>query len=375
MQTNPLINIVVPVYNEELVLRESITTLEAFFQNSSFPYEYFITIVDNGSTDNTGTIGKDLEQTVPNLRYVNIGEKGKGRAIKRGWQEEGDILVFMDVDLSSDLKYLQPLVDGIAIAYSDLSIGNRLSKESKIVGRRFSRELFSRAYNVLVRFLFQTGVYDHQCGFKAISAKAYSQISKYIKSDGWFFDTEFIVLAQREGLQIRAVPIEWFDNPTSKVSLLKTSKEILTELIVLKLRLLKENGEGKKLFAQVVRFLLSGGVAATLNFLVLYACTEYAHLWYIASVVLAAIASFITSFLLQKIWTFKNRESGKIRRQFLQHALLGIGNILFNVAAVYVLVEWVGLHYLLAQFFALAVITVVNFTLYRLVIFRKSPVT
>ncbi len=234
---NTKVSIIIPVYNEGNILAHSIKHLHSFLVQTKFPYTYTIIVVDNASTDNTKEIGEKLVKEIPHYIYIFLDKKGKGRAIRRGWQEDATVLTFMDVDLASDLTYFKSLVEEVVTHKVHLAMGNRLGKTSVIVGRKFVRNICSRIYNRLVRTLFFTGIEDHQCGFKAIDAGTYRSFEHEMSSSGWFFDTELIVRAKARGLTHRAIDIKWFDNTSSKVSLFKTSYEIFKALIHLRLNI------------------------------------------------------------------------------------------------------------------------------------------
>lgn len=227
------VDIIIPLYNEARVLSASVEKVVAFLD--AFPYEYTITLVNNASTDGTGGIGLELSNRFTHVRIIDLTVKGKGIAIREGWnRSNADILSFMDVDLASDLSYFRSLVDSVAIEGFDMAIGNRLGPKSKIIDRRFYREVISRCYNLLIRVLFRTGVTDHQCGFKAISRSAYERLKDLMSEKGFFIDTELIVRARRQRLKINQVDIVWTDSRESKVRVWKTSWELFRAALKLK---------------------------------------------------------------------------------------------------------------------------------------------
>lgn len=230
MERDTLVNIVIPVYNEELRLATSMPILLRHLEMSSFPYSYVITIVDNGSTDSTVSLATQFAAENPAVKIESMNEKGKGLAVRRGWSLTADIHAFMDVDLSSDLSHFKPLIDAVAKDGFDMAIGNRLGATSRVESRRFTRALFSRVFNMLVRIFFRSTVPDHQCGFKAIRSEAFARIAPHMKEAGFFFDTELVVLAQRAGYSIQSVDVVWRDDKLSKVSTVKTSLEMFAAM-------------------------------------------------------------------------------------------------------------------------------------------------
>jgi glycosyltransferase involved in cell wall biosynthesis len=218
----PLINITIPGYNEEHTLTPSIQKISAFLKsNCAHPYE--IVIAENGSSDNTFQIAKQLEQDLPNIRALHVNEKGRGRAIKTAWQESrADILSYMDVDLSTDLVAFPPLIDALANKGFDIAIGSRLL-DPALTKRGLKRETISRGYNLLVRAVFRTRFSDAQCGFKAITRRAATELLPLIEDGAWFMDTELLVLAEKLGYRILDLPVRWTDDPDSRVKLWSTA--------------------------------------------------------------------------------------------------------------------------------------------------------
>ena len=128
----------------------------------------------------------------------------------------------MDVDLSTDLDALLPLVAPLVSGHSDVAIGSRLAPGSH-VARHPKRELISRSYNLILRTLLATRVRDAQCGFKAVRASVARRLLPAVEDDGWFFDTELLLLAERNGLRIHEVPVDWIDDVDSRVKVVSTA--------------------------------------------------------------------------------------------------------------------------------------------------------
>lgn len=245
MNGKPLIHIVVPMYNEGKAITGSVVTLVEFLKNSIFSYPYIITLVNNASTDDTLIVSNELAKRFTNVQVLDLPQKGKARAIRAAWSMGvGDVVVFMDVDLASDLNYLRALVDAIVISDYDMAIGNRLGKKSKVISRKFLRKFASYVYNILVRLMFGTKIQDHQCGFKAMKRKSYMLVEPMLVDTAWFFDTEVIVWARKKGLTIAEIDIVWTDGKDSKVSLFKTSWDLFTAMLALKRRVISANHFG-----------------------------------------------------------------------------------------------------------------------------------
>jgi putative flippase GtrA len=161
------------------------------------------------------------------VRAQHLGEKGRGRALRAAWTaSDAQVLAYMDVDLSTDLAALLPLVAPLVSGHSDLAIGSRLTPESS-VARHPKRELFSRSYNLLLRATFATRIRDAQCGFKAVRAEVAHKLLPAVQDEGWFFDTELLLLAERNGLRIHQVPVDWVDDADSRVHVARTALDDL----------------------------------------------------------------------------------------------------------------------------------------------------
>ncbi len=216
------IDVVLPVYNEQTDLAEAVRRLHAYL-STSLPYSFRITIADNASTDRTPEIADELAARYQQVGVLHLPEKGRGRALKAAWaQSQAMVLVYMDVDLSTDLAALLPLIAPVLTGHSDLAIGTRLHRGARVV-RGPKREFISRSYNQILRRTLATHFSDAQCGFKAIRSDVARQLLPLIKDDGWFFDTELLVLAERTGLRIHEVPVDWVDDPNSSVDIVATA--------------------------------------------------------------------------------------------------------------------------------------------------------
>ncbi|AZM90143.1 MULTISPECIES: bifunctional glycosyltransferase family 2/GtrA family protein [Streptomyces] len=222
----PVLDVVIPVFNEEKDLGPCVRRLHAHLTRT-FPYAFRITIADNASTDRTPEVAAGLAASVEGVRSFRLEEKGRGRALRTVWsRSEAPVLAYMDVDLSTDLNALLPLVAPLISGHSDLAIGTRLARSSRVV-RGAKREFVSRAYNLLLRSSLAARFSDAQCGFKAIRREVAERLLPLVEDTGWFFDTEMLVLAERAGLRIHEVPVDWVDDPDSTVHIVKTATEDL----------------------------------------------------------------------------------------------------------------------------------------------------
>ena len=219
------VEIVIPVLNEDKALPVAVAKLREFAR--SHPgREWRFKIADNGSTDRTQEVARELAAGRPDLSVTYLTQRGRGRALKKAWLESGaGVRCYMDVDLSTDLKHLPQLVDAIASQGYDIAIGSRLAKGAEVVGRSLKREIASRGYSALFRTAFFTPFRDAQCGFKAISAQAATALVPLVKDNHWFFDTELLLIALKNGYKIKEVPVHWEDDPDSRVKIIQTAWE------------------------------------------------------------------------------------------------------------------------------------------------------
>jgi len=222
----PVVDVAVPVYNEERALDGSVRRLHAYL-SAGFPFSWRITIVDNASTDGTWWCAARLARDLPGVRALHLDRKGRGLALRSAWaSSDATVVAYMDVDLSTDLDALLPLVAPLVSGHSDVAIGSRLLPGAH-VARRPKRELISRTYNGLLRTVLATRVHDMQCGFKAVRADVARRLLPAVDDDGWFFDTELLLLAERNGLRIHEVPVDWIDDHDSRVHVARTALDDL----------------------------------------------------------------------------------------------------------------------------------------------------
>ncbi|WP_459185664.1 bifunctional glycosyltransferase family 2/GtrA family protein [Streptomyces sp.] len=225
-QSEPVLDVVIPVYNEEKDLEGCVRRLHAHLAHT-FPYPFRITIADNASIDRTPAVAQMLQAEIPEVLSFRLEQKGRGRALRTVWSaSDAPILAYMDVDLSTDLNALLPLVAPLISGHSDLAIGSRLARSSRVV-RGAKREFISRTYNLILRGSLAARFSDAQCGFKAIRKDVAERLLPLVEDTGWFFDTEMLVLAERAGLRIHEVPVDWVDDPNSTVDIVKTATDDL----------------------------------------------------------------------------------------------------------------------------------------------------
>ncbi|MBA3468231.1 MAG: glycosyltransferase family 2 protein [Herpetosiphonaceae bacterium] len=229
------VDIIIPVLNEEDQLETSVLALRDFLLTSC-PYRWQIVVADNGSKDRTPEICQDLKARFPGeVNFERLEQRGRGRALRTAWlKSNADVLCYMDVDLSTNLRALPPLL--AALMHSDyaLGTGSRLM-HGAIVTRQWKRELISRTYNTIIRLLFWHRFRDAQCGFKAITRKAAHELIPQVKDNEWFFDTELLLKAERQGYRIFEVPVEWIEDLGTTVKIFKTAWQDLSGLMRVRL--------------------------------------------------------------------------------------------------------------------------------------------
>jgi putative flippase GtrA len=218
----PVLDVVVPVHDEERAVEASLRRLHQHLA-TQLPFSFRITVADNASTDATYDIACAVARELDRIDVVRLPEKGRGRALREVWsRSDAVVLAYMDVDLSTDLRALLPLVAPLVAGHSEIAIGTRLARGSRVV-RGPKREVISRTYNLLLRGTLAASFSDAQCGFKAIRRDVAGQLLPLVEDTGWFFDTELLVLAERSGLRIHEVPVDWVDDPDSRVDLVATA--------------------------------------------------------------------------------------------------------------------------------------------------------
>ncbi|NYI42069.1 bifunctional glycosyltransferase family 2/GtrA family protein [Demequina lutea] len=218
----PVLDLVIPVFNEVAGLEASVRAVCAYLRDA-LPFSWRVTIADNASTDGTYALAERLAAELPQVRVVRLEAKGRGRALSTVWStSDAQVLAYCDVDLSTNLSALLPLVAPLVSGHSHVAIGTRLSRSSRVV-RGPKREFISRSYNLLLRTSLAARFSDAQCGFKAIRADVARELLPLVQDTGWFFDTELLVLAERAGLRIHEVPVDWVDDPDSRVDIVATA--------------------------------------------------------------------------------------------------------------------------------------------------------
>jgi putative flippase GtrA len=387
------VEIVIPVRNEEYDLAPSVRRLHAFLRDE-FPLSTRITIADNGSTDGTWAQALALQADLSAVRAVRLERPGRGGALRAVWlASDADVYAYMDVDLSTDLNALFPLLAPLLSGHSDVAIGTRLARGAR-VARGPRREVISRCYNLLLHATLGTGFSDAQCGFKAIRADAARELLPLTADDGWFFDTELLVLAERAGLRIHEVPVDWIDDPDSRVEVASTALGDIRGIIRLGTGLARgtisvpelgspsppglperdrpENGRRGGIARQLARFVVVG-VASTTAYVALYLLLRQAMSAEAANAV-SLLVTAIANTAVNRRFTFGIRGRAQAARHQLRGLIaFGIGLALTSgaLAALSAATAQPGRATEVAVLVVANLIaTVVRFALYRTWVFR-----
>lgn len=236
------IDFCVPVYNEDEIFSASADRIWNFLHSSFSNQDWYLVFIVNGSSENFINLVKTFtDKNRPQAVCFIVEKSGKGGAIKNYFNaSEADILVYMDIDLAVDLHNLPSLLQPLLNYQADLCFGSRMLPDSVKV-RSWSREISSKVYLWLSRYLLKHNFTDLQCGFKAINRKAWQCVSTEIKDEAWFFDTELICLANKKAFRIKEIPVNWSENRysrrRSKVKVWKEAWIFLRQTIKLRQRL------------------------------------------------------------------------------------------------------------------------------------------
>jgi glycosyltransferase involved in cell wall biosynthesis len=188
--------------------------------------DYLIVIAEDGSTDGSVELAGTLASSDPSIVHIHDDRKlGRGRALMNAWERfDGEIYAYIDCDLATDMSFFPQLIGYIEEGY-DLATGSRYV-EGAVTTRPFLRGIASKAYNWIIRVVFNDGVLDHQCGFKAFSRGMVEHILKENRDGDWFWDTEAIVLARRGGFKLVEFPVVWTEKKGSRTPLKRLLKDV-----------------------------------------------------------------------------------------------------------------------------------------------------
>jgi putative flippase GtrA len=340
------VEVVIPVYNEQSAVAASVERLHDYLEDR-FPLPWLVTIVDNASTDDTWGEACALAHELSGVQALRLPQKGRGRALRAAWlQSPAPVVAYMDVDLSTGLDALLPLVAPLLSGHSDVAIGTRLAASSR-VARGPKREAISRTYNLILRTTLRSGFSDAQCGFKAVRSDVARALLPLIEDEGWFFDTELLVLAEHNGLRIHEVPVDWVDDPDSRVDIVRTATDDLKGVGRMLRRFARNQGriargaiarEGAargvvptELSDQLVRF-ASIGLVSTIVFAGLFAAL-FAPLGAVGADLVALAACSIANTAANRRLTFAQRGGLDRARHWAGAGAISTLPFTLNVAA------------------------------------------
>ena len=236
------VSVVLPAYNEANKLEPAVTKISQVLKENGYSFE--IIIAEDGSTDGTAEQAEELTQKISYVKHIHRNKRlGRGTALNNAFkQSSGEVFVYMDLDLATDLKYLKPLIDAITVEGYYFSTGSRMLPESK-VQRSLRRSISSKTYNFLVRHMLGSKLKDHQCGFKGFKKEPTLALLDEVEATHWFWDTEMMVRANRKGYKIKEIAVEWNGGQDTKVSLFKDSWNMFKQIMGLwwKIKVKREN--------------------------------------------------------------------------------------------------------------------------------------
>jgi len=328
----PLVEIAIPVYNEAAALEPSIRRLRAYLDDA-FPFTAGIVIVDNASTDATLDIAQRLCRDIAGVKGIHLDQKGRGRAIRTAWTAStSEIVAYMDVDLSTDLDGLLPLVGSLLSGHSQVAIGSRIAPGARVL-RGGKREFISRTYNLILRGALHCRFSDAQCGFKAMRRDAVDQLLPLVEDQAWFFDTELLIQAERSGLRIHEVSVDWIDDPDSRVHIVSTAREDLKGVWRLSHQRPDDSADAvgsptknAAVFAHhgdLARY-TGVGLASTMAYLAIFFLLR-GRLGMFGANLVAAAATAFANIAAHALFTFRDSRAGQIRQT------MSIGAISFAV--------------------------------------------
>jgi len=366
-----MISIIIPAYNEEKRLGESLDTLSQYLK--TFEERVEVIVVDDGSSDQTVQIAESKQGSFDNFRVIRLEHNlGKGAAVKKGFEEaEGEIVVFTDADFSTPITELPKLLAPIRSGF-DIAVGSRALDRSLVKKHQNRiRELIGRLSNILIRALAVKGIYDTQCGFKAFRKDSCTKIFEGQTIPKFAFDVELLYLAQRAGLKIKEVGVLWFNNPASRVNPIRDTANSFFDLLRIRIRHAeKTSGPVDFFFYQVyrhqtyVRFFLVGLTSTTLDYSAYFVLTRFFHLAPLRANPFSVELAIIWSFTLNNLWTFSHRQNQRhILQRFLVFQFVTFGGLLNSQIQILVFIHFFNIPDLIAKLISIPISGLVNYTL------------
>ncbi len=354
------VSIILPAHNEEDVLRSTVQELQDWSTSNDHPLQ--IIIVEDGCTDATPEISADLAKAHDNVRHIHKEHRlGKGVAVETGFDAaETDIICFMDVDRATPVDCLDDLLQPIEQGTADITVGSRYLSDSD-ADRNPTRSIMSRGYNALINGLFHTGIADHQCGFKAMRAAVFDELQDDITDGAWFWDAEMLVVAQRQGYTVQEVPVRWEERDDSAVGVIPVSAQLLQGAVRLKSEHLF--GDWFPTVQQYAVFAVIGAFGAVINTVLLYLITEFFGVHYMVSGALSIEAAIVVMFFLNNYLTFDTTKHGirQLADGLVRSNLVRSVGIVIQLALLYALTEYGGIHYVVSNAIAIFIASLATF--------------
>lgn len=354
------LSIVIPCYNEAATIAEVVARVEAVALPVGWRKE--IIIVDDGSDSETITVLRTLEHEAKVLYLPE--NRGKGGAVKAGLaQASGDYCIIQDADLELDPNDYPALLAPLTEQVAEVVCGYRVLAA---VHEPVSPTLFygGQLLTAFFNLVFRTHFKDIPACYKVFPRSLIPALQETPSTDFVFDAIELTYVLSQAG-RVAQVPIHYYPRSRAAGKKLRIEHGLQSAVAIVLLRLGMHHASIAKEMGRVARFFIAGMLTVLVNLAALYALTEYAHLWYIASSIVAFSISYGVNFSLQKFWTFKHRGVHAITYQLPLHFALALGNLTLNTLILFVLVEWMHVWYLFAQIIAAIIIAFESFFLSR----------
>jgi len=365
-----MLSIIIPAYNEEKRLGESLEKLIDFLK--TYPAKVEVILVDDGSTDKTFQLAQSYQEKIPNFKIIKLEKNtGKGFAVKKGYEKaKGNIVLFTDSDFSTPITEVPKMVKKIKEGF-DIAIGSRATKGSEVKKHQsWLREKLGRIANLLIKISAVPKINDTQCGFKAFKKTSTDKIFERQKIHRYAFDIELLYLAKREGLKIAEVPIQWYNSPQSKVNPILDGLQILSDLVKIRLLHAEKNGslidrflyfvQSKKTFA---KFALVGTTGVAVDYSLYFLLTRILQLTPLQANPINVEAAIIWTFIFNNLWTFSGRNRERhIVKKFLAFQTTALGGLMISQIQILLYTNYLDIYDLFAKLLSIPVMAVFNYT-------------